>query len=75
MKIDVNLNNTFGVIEVSIDKNTNMNFMITEKKLLLSKAALSLLLKTLLFSKIISPRLLHGVLEEYYTYKKEIENG
>jgi len=75
MKITVNYNQTFGTIEVSVDKNSDLNFVITDKKFIISKKTFSLLLKMLLFMGIISPRLLYGILEEYYTYRKEIKNA
>lgn len=56
-----------------IKKSNDSNFFIsTKNSFIISIPNLAYLIKYLLFSKLLSPKVLEGILSEYYEFYKEV---
>ena len=73
--IKIDRNNNLGVIFIEIKENTNPNFMITPKKILIAPWMIGYLLKIMMITGVLSPKVVLNAIDEYYDYKKEVRNG
>lgn len=62
--------NDQNTLVIKKSKSSNF-FMTTESSVIISISNLSFLLKYMLFTGIISPKLLEGLLGEYYDFRNE----
>lgn len=75
IELSVDRDDDLGLIFIELSENSNPNFIITEKKIMIAPWMLGYILKLMLILDILHPKVLQNALDEYNDYKRREING